>query len=1023
MKSTVSAGLRWKVRVHTHAVCEQSQESPMDVRAMAGWRFWRRGPVDHRASARKAYNKKLYKRAEPHLRELLVTDEDDTWALDVLARLLMNTGRHEEATELWEMYSAAGGELSRANLHIAKCLRAKGDSIATLKVLESLILLDHHGEEIWEELQRTISAIDDAALLVDLCTRLEEAKVADPAFEMLRLRLDILRDDTVAVTKRITSILTGAESGVMEPGVHFVLSSKWRLKIADILIDGDMPAHALMVIEPLDRGDSRRTKLEITAHRLLGEHDLARDIVESTPDIQSGDHGVLLSAIRLAWDIGDLEGVIEYCEALLSIRPDEPIASRFRLQALVKIGDIPRLRSAVDAMLLEDPTNVQALRIFIDIAFSEDNDWERTIELCDSVLKEIVNDRRSLCHRAISLARIGHLDEAKVSLEEALEHHPESDEMDLARAKISWIRKDGEHVSLINRMLGRHRLAPIFSTADNQNISVESLGCHELSGCDEPELISVIMTVYGRDEYLDVAIDSILQQTYSNLELIIVDDCSTDDAFEYLKQRQADDPRIKAFQVDNNGGTYLAKNYGLTQSTGDFITFMDSDDWTHPQRLERQHESLKSNTEVKAVWHSNFRIDENGDIIYKGSGAIRKACISLMIKREVHDRVGFFDPLRVGADTEFIERIVASYGDGAMLYDSLPTMFMMQLSDSLTGGGRFHISWRSITDERFAHHSSFRAWHRKIVHQGESPFVPHPLRVRPFNAPAEMISGDVQWREGDEKFSSLIADRESRWWIEKTDIWHKLLSDKMAARRYAHLAGTSVPILLWSGNDMNQLPDLHELPSRVVIKPSLGWSAHNVFCLVDGVNILDDEEYDKSKILEKLREDEFLSSRTPVFMVEEMLHPEVGRESDGLPRDYKFYCYGEQIALVHVVLRKSSIDQHANIHHYLDCDLKPISHRVMTSRPVPDEPFPLPDCWDLMLHQVRNMGKSLNCFMRIDMFATDKGPVFGEFTPTPEGGKGYTEWGDKYLATFWRGIEGADEGSIPEPPEWIDEVA
>ncbi|HIL65981.1 MAG TPA: hypothetical protein EYG33_07445, partial [Candidatus Poseidoniales archaeon] len=300
---------------------------------MVGWKFLRRGQIDHKAKARKAYNKKLYRKAEPHLRKLLTNDEDDMWALDVLARLLMNTGRHEESISYWKRYESAGGESVRANLHIAKCLRATGGLVESLKVLESLVLHDHHGEEIWEELQRTISATDDAALLEGLCTRLEEAKVADPAFEMLRLRLDILRDDTVAVTKRITSILTGAESGVMEPGVHFVLSPKWRLKIADILIVGDLPVHALMVIKPLDSEDPRRTKLEITAHRLLGEHDMAEELVESTSDIQSGDHGVLLAAIRLVWDIGDMEAVIEFCDALLSKIPEEPIASRFRLQA------------------------------------------------------------------------------------------------------------------------------------------------------------------------------------------------------------------------------------------------------------------------------------------------------------------------------------------------------------------------------------------------------------------------------------------------------------------------------------------------------------------------------------------------------------------------------------------------------------------------------------------------------------------------------------------------------------------
>ena len=62
-----------------------------------------------------------------------------------------------------------------------------------------------------------------------------------------------------------------------------------------------------------------------------------------------------------------------------------------------------------------------------------------------------------------------------------------------------------------------------------------------------------------------------------------------------------------------------------------------------------------------------------------------------------------------------------------------------------------------------------------------------------------------------------------------------------------------------------------------------------------------------------------------------------------------------------------------------------------------------------MLRQVKMLGKKLGCFMRIDMYATDKGPVFGEFTPTPEGGHGFTEWADRYLATYWKGAEGVED--------------
>ena len=71
-------------------------------------------------------------------------------------------------------------------------------------------------------------------------------------------------------------------------------------------------------------------------------------------------------------------------------------------------------------------------------------------------------------------------------------------------------------------------------------------------------------------------------------------------------------------------------------------------------------------------------------------------------------------------------------------------------------------------------------------------------------------------------------------------------------------------------------------------------------------------------------------------------------------------------------------------------------------------PLERPDCWEEMIEAVQTIGKAVGIYMRIDMFATNRGAVFGEFTPTPHGGKGYTEIVDKYLAGFWRGEEGVE---------------
>ena len=75
---------------------------------------------------------------------------------------------------------------------------------------------------------------------------------------------------------------------------------------------------------------------------------------------------------------------------------------------------------------------------------------------------------------------------------------------------------------------------------------------------------------------------------------------------------------------------------------------------------------------------------------------------------------------------------------------------------------------------------------------------------------------------------------------------------------------------------------------------------------------------------------------------------------------------------------------------------------------MPDNPLYFPSCWDEMVVQVAKLGKGLGCFMRIDMFATENGPVFDKFELNPEDGEGFTEYAEKYLATFWNGIGGCE---------------
>lgn len=102
--------------------------------------------------------------------------------------------------------------------------------------------------------------------------------------------------------------------------------------------------------------------------------------------------------------------------------------------------------------------------------------------------------------------------------------------------------------------------------------------------CNAP-LISIIVPVYNTEEYIGECIESILNQTYTNFELILVNDGSTDDSLDICRQYEGKDMRVKILNK-TNGGVSSARNFGLREATGDFISFVDSDDIIRPDYLE-----------------------------------------------------------------------------------------------------------------------------------------------------------------------------------------------------------------------------------------------------------------------------------------------------------------------------------------------------------------------------------------------------------------------------------------------------
>ena len=110
------------------------------------------------------------------------------------------------------------------------------------------------------------------------------------------------------------------------------------------------------------------------------------------------------------------------------------------------------------------------------------------------------------------------------------------------------------------------------------------------------ELVSIIMPNYNGAKYLQETLNSVLAQSYTNWELLFVDDCSTDNSLEIVQAIQ--DERIRILKNENNSGAAKSRNYALCEAKGKWIAFLDSDDLWTPEKLEKQIAFMDTNAYV-----------------------------------------------------------------------------------------------------------------------------------------------------------------------------------------------------------------------------------------------------------------------------------------------------------------------------------------------------------------------------------------------------------------------------------------
>ena len=134
----------------------------------------------------------------------------------------------------------------------------------------------------------------------------------------------------------------------------------------------------------------------------------------------------------------------------------------------------------------------------------------------------------------------------------------------------------------------------------------------------EDPLISIVMPAYNAEKYIDKSIESVLNQTYRNIELIIINDCSKDKTEEIIEKYCKQDIRVRKYTNQINSGVSFSRNFGVEQANGEWIAFLDSDDMIHPQLLEALYKEEKLQKQIDLLNRENME----PLLIYTGSSFI-----------------------------------------------------------------------------------------------------------------------------------------------------------------------------------------------------------------------------------------------------------------------------------------------------------------------------------------------------------------------------------------------------------------
>lgn len=351
-------------------------------------------------------------------------------------------------------------------------------------------------------------------------------------------------------------------------------------------------------------------------------------------------------------------------------------------------------------------------------------------------------------------------------------------------------------------------------------------------------LVSVVIPVYNREKTILRALNSVLRQTYSNIEVIVVDDGSTDSTVQVVRDRA--DERVRLICFSSNQGANRARNKGISEAKGEYIAFQDSDDEWLTDKLEKQLAYMRK-AAVKAVYGPYILYDEgkvsivpgnymNQDIYEKNiAETLKKRNVvgtpTLIIQRELFSKIGMFDvDMKKLQDYEFVIRLVKNEPLG---YMKEPLVKAYRMEQSITSN-------MYLTLDAYAK-----------IFEKHSDFIDLKYALHIYLGYAETLwNGQINWPEfgeivksiksagnaitGEECYKIAIQYFYNQDWIKKKALaeWYSIFINNLRAEEFV-IYGAGI----WGRKAYNAMRKENYIPKCFVVTEREGEAA------IDGIPI------------------------------------------------------------------------------------------------------------------------------------------------------------------------------------------